>query len=68
MIKGIARHMELKMMARKQAEEKANREQKAFLIEHYPKNLDGIKPDWLGALLKTEVSEFVSPLTSLPYR
>ena len=47
-------------------------EQKAFLIEHYPKNLDGIKADWLGALLKTSVSEFVSsahssqPLASLP--
>ena len=35
-------------------------EQKAFLIEHYPKNLDGIKANWLGALLKTAVSEFVS--------
>lgn len=32
-IKGIARHMELKMLAKRNAEELAQREQKAFLIE-----------------------------------
>ena len=32
-IKGIARHMELKMMAKRKADEQAMREQKAFLTE-----------------------------------
>ena len=32
-VKGIARHMELKGLARRQAEEQAQREQKAFLID-----------------------------------
>ena len=32
-VKGIARHMELKMMAKRQAEDLAQREQKAFLID-----------------------------------
>ncbi len=32
-IKGIARHMELKMMAKRKADEQAMREQKAFLTQ-----------------------------------